>query len=224
MAQQNPFGTSGSGANAFKAAYDRLKSEADLAKKNISQDYSTAYQQLRKQSYGQGLGAAAQTGLSGGQAAGMRQELGAQQMGALSNLYQGQEKALREQKAGEASIYSNAMLEGQQAQQYEREGQQAAYQNEQQAIATLKDKSTTEEEKARLLATLGYAPEQIQNLINANKPGYDWTLAAFRALVPITNFFNIYDFFTGKMFPKKEQPEPETETAPAPDVNFTPTR
>ena len=119
MAEQNPFGTRGAGANAFKAAYDRLKAEADLARQNIGQDYASAYQQLRQQGYGQGLGAAAQAGMSGGQAEGIRQQIGAQQMNALGALMQGQEKALREQKVGEASMYSNALLEGQQAQQME---------------------------------------------------------------------------------------------------------
>lgn len=121
MAQQNPFGTSGAGANAFKAAYERLKAEADLARKNIGQDYGSAYQQLRQQGYGQGLGAAAQSGLSGGQARGATQQISAQQINSLGNLMQGQEKALREQKIGESSIYSNALLEGQQAQQMENE-------------------------------------------------------------------------------------------------------
>jgi hypothetical protein len=40
-------------------------------------------------------------------------------MGALGNLMQGQERALREQKVGEQSIYSNALLEGQQSQEME---------------------------------------------------------------------------------------------------------
>jgi hypothetical protein len=119
MAQQNPFGTSGAGANAFKAAYDRLKSEADLARQNIGQDYASAYQQLRGQTYTQGLGAAAQKGLSGGQAAGVRGAVSAQQMGQLGNLMQGQERALREAKVGEQSIYSNALIEGQQSQEME---------------------------------------------------------------------------------------------------------
>lgn len=222
MAQQNPFGTSGSGANAFRAAYDRLKSEADLAKQNIGQDYASAYQQLRGQSYTQGLGAAAQQGLSGGQAAGVRGAVSAQQMGALGNLMQGQERALREQKAGESSIYSNAMLEGQQAQQYEREGQQAAFQGEQQAIATLKDTSTTDEEKTRLLTALGYKPEQIQAFINANKPGYDWTVAALRNLSPVGTLVNLYDLVTGQMF--KDPQTQRTEPVTAPNINITPTR
>ena len=119
MAQQNPFGQGSTGANAFKAAYDRLKSEADLAKQNIGQNYASSYQQLRQQGYGMGLGASAQKGLSGGQAQGVRGAVSAQQMGALGNLMQGQEKALREQKVGEQSIYSNALLEGQQSQEME---------------------------------------------------------------------------------------------------------
>ena len=187
MAQQNPFGTSGSGANAFRAAYDRLKAESDLAKQNIGQDYASAYQQLRGQSYAQGLGAAAQKGLSGGQAAGVRGAVSAQQMGALGNLMQGQEQALRQQKAGEASIYSNALLEGQQAQQYQREGQQADYQREQQSIAALKDTSTTDVEKTRLLTALGYSPEEVRVMIDAsNQPGFLQQLGQFaqRTLTP----------------------------------------
>jgi hypothetical protein len=117
--QKSPFGTSGAGANAFKSAYDRLKAEADARKQGIAQDYSSAYQQLRGQTYTQGLGAAAQKGLSGGQAAGVRGAVSAQQMGQLGNLMQGQERALREAKVGEGAIYSNALLEGQQAQEME---------------------------------------------------------------------------------------------------------
>jgi hypothetical protein len=117
--QKNPFGEGSSGAGAFKAAYDRLKAEAETRKQGIGQDYSSAYQQLRQQGYGMGLGASAQKGLSGGQAAGVRGAISAQQMGQLGNLMQGQERALRESKLGEQSIYSNALLEGQQAQEYE---------------------------------------------------------------------------------------------------------
>jgi hypothetical protein len=176
MAQQNPFGTSGSGANAFKAAYDRLKAEADLAKQNIGQNYASAYQQLRGQSYAQGLGAAAQKGLSGGQAAGVRGAVSAQQMGALGNLMQGQERALREQKVGEQSIYSNALLEGQQAQQYEREGQQAELARVQQTQGIVNDTKMTEAEKRQQLTALGYNQEQITQFITQGVPNIniDW--------------------------------------------------
>jgi hypothetical protein len=187
MAQQNPFGTSGAGANAFKAAYDRLKSEADLAKQNIGQDYASAYQQLRGQTYTQGLGAAAQKGLSGGQAAGVRGAVSAQQMGALGNLMQGQERALREAKVGEQSIYSNALMEGQQAKQYEREGQQADFQRDQQSIAVIGNNELTDEQKTRSLTSLGYSPEEIRVMIEAsNQPGFTQQLGQFaqRTLTP----------------------------------------
>jgi hypothetical protein len=117
--QKSPFGEGSSGSGAFKAAYDRLKAEAEARKQGIGQDYSSAYQQLRQQGYGMGIGASAQKGLSGGQAEGVRGAISAQQMGQLGNLMQGQEKALREAKLGESSIYSNALIEGQQAQEYE---------------------------------------------------------------------------------------------------------
>lgn len=179
MAQQDPFKAGTAGANAFRAAYDRLKTEADLARKNIGQDFSGAYQQLRQQGYGQGLGAAAQAGLSGGQAAGMRSTLGAQQMGALGNLMQGQERAMREQKAGEASIYSNALLEGQQAQQMEQQQQQYEFQREQQ-IQSILDSDLDDAARERQLTAVGLSPQEAQDLIRAsNQPGFGDYLARF---------------------------------------------
>jgi hypothetical protein len=117
--QKTPFGQGSTGANAFKNAYDRLKQQSELQKQNIGQNYSDVYQKLRNQQYAQGLGAAAQAGLSGGQASTIRQKLGAAQMGELSNLAQSQNRALREQSMSDASIYSNALFEGQQSQDME---------------------------------------------------------------------------------------------------------
>jgi hypothetical protein len=174
MAEQEPFKSGTAGANAFRAAYDRLKSEADLARKNITQDFSGAYQQLRRQSYGAGLGAAAQSGLSGGQAAGMRQSVSAQQMGALGNLMQGQERAMREQKAGEASIYSNALLEGQQAQQMEQQQQQYDFQRDQQKNQILLNNEYDDNQKIQALISLGYTPEEANELVKpkTERPDY----------------------------------------------------
>ena len=158
MAQQNPFTPGGTGENAFKAAYDRLKQESELQKQNIGKDYSGAYQQLRQQGYGMGLGASAQKGLSGGQAAGVRGAIGAQQMEKLGNLMQGQEKAFREQKLGESSIYSNALLEGQQAQELERSNIQANLTTQQQVSTILADDKLTEQQKTDQLVALGVDP------------------------------------------------------------------
>jgi hypothetical protein len=172
--QKSPFGEGSSGSGAFKAAYDRLKAEAEARKQGIGQDYSSAYQQLRQQGYGMGIGASAQKGLSGGQAEGVRGAISAQQMGQLGNLMQGQEKALREAKLGESSIYSNALIEGQQAQEYEN-----ARLAQIQGILTNPDgsqkdlKDLTPIERQRLIA-LGYdvnanVPVKPQNVIQASQ-------------------------------------------------------
>jgi hypothetical protein len=153
--QSNPFQKGSAGENAFRAAYERLKTQSNAERRDIGSNFSNAYQQLRQQNYAQGLGAAAQSGLSGGQAAGVRQSLSAQQMGALGNLMQGQERALREQKVGEASIYSNALLEGQQAQQYQQEQQQSGLVRQQTIDAILNNKDLTAEEKQRQLEEYG---------------------------------------------------------------------
>ena len=172
--QKNPFGEGSSGAGAFKAAYDRLKAEAEARKQGIGENYSSAYQQLRQQGYGMGLGASAQRGLSGGQAAGVRNAISAQQMGQLGNLMQGQERALREAKVGEQSIYSNALLEGQQAQEYEN-----SRLNQIRAIltnpdGTPRDINTLSEIERQQLIALGYninpnVPEKPVNLVTASQ-------------------------------------------------------
>jgi hypothetical protein len=178
MAQQNsPFSQGSAGQNAFKAAYDRLKAEADARKTGIGQDYSSAYQQMRGQSYAQGLGAAAQSGLSGGQAAGTRSQINAAQMGQLGSLMQGQEKALREAKVGETSIYSNALLEGQQAQQMEQQNQQANFQRQMTANQIINGQGDfanyTDEEKKTTLKTLGFTDQEIEQMINTTqKPSW----------------------------------------------------
>lgn len=170
MAQQNsPFSQGSAGQNAFRAAYDRLKAEAEARKAGIGQDYASAYQQLRGQSYAQGLGAAAQQGLSGGQAAGTRSQINAAQMGQLGSLMQGQEKALREAKVGETSIYSNALLEGQQAQQMEQQNQQANFQRQMTANQIIDGvgefKDYTDEQKKTTLRTLGFTDAEIESLL-----------------------------------------------------------
>jgi hypothetical protein len=168
--QKSPFTEGSAGQNAFREAYNRLKAEADAARGNITQNYADAYQQLRKQNYAQGLGgAAAQTGLSGGQAGQMGNRVSAAQMGALGNFMQGQEKAFRDQKVGEASIYSNALLEGQQAQQMEREEQQYNYQREEQKKAILDSNDSTDQKIASLKA-IGYTEEQARALVSPTVP------------------------------------------------------
>jgi hypothetical protein len=195
--QQNPFGQNTSGANAFKAAYDRLKAEADARKQGISQDYSSAYQQLRGQTYTQGLGAAAQRGLSGGQAAGARSAVGAQQMGALGNLMQGQERALREAKVGEGSIYSNALLEGQQAQQYEQSQEQYNYQRQQQINTIQNDKTLTPEQKRDALVSLGINQDQAsQSTGLADEEKYGKDRAPIRASIFMEDIQHAQNWYT----------------------------
>jgi hypothetical protein len=227
--QQNPFGTSGTGSNAFKAAYDRLKAEAEATKQGIAQDYGSAYQQLRQQGYGMGLGASAQSGLSGGQKEGMQQKISAQQMNSLGGLMQGQEKALREAKVGEQSIYSNALLEGQQAEQYDRETKQANLQVEQQSAAVIADKSLTDEQKTQQLTALGYNPQEIQVLIDGSKPGYDWGLAVARHFLPWGAMYNLYEIVKFALTPKNNTTTATTPTSSSstpppsisvPNVNF----
>lgn len=162
---QSPFAKGTPGENAFRAAYNRLKREAEVARGNIGRDYAGAYQQLRQQTYGQGLGAAAQSGLSGGQAGMMRNRVSAGQMQALGGLLQGQESAMRQQKAMEGSIYSNALLEGQQAQQMQFENIAQLNQLQQQ-LAQIEEGGITENERALY--------NQIQAALQqANQPGGD---------------------------------------------------
>jgi hypothetical protein len=185
---QSPFGRGTPGGNAFREAYNRLKQESEVARGNIGRDYAGAYQQLRQQTYGQGLGAAAQSGFSGGQANMMRNRVSAGQMQALGGLLQGQESAMRQQKAMEGSIFSNALLEGQQAQQIEMERQTSISS----ILGDKKYEDLTTQQKT-MLRNLGYrAPvERISNetgygtqtQANNNRPpekeGFELVLRAY---------------------------------------------
>lgn len=173
---QSLFGGTGSaGYNAFRAAYDRLKSEAQAQKQAIGQDYSNIYQQLRGQQYTQGLGAAAQAGLSGGQMAGVKNRIGAAQMAQLGNVMQGQQRALGEQVAGEATIRSNALLEGQQAQEYAQREEQARLQRRLTITQIANGKGDyagmNKQQKMAALRELGLNELEIRSALGLDKEG-----------------------------------------------------
>ena len=204
MAEQNPFGTSGAGANAFKAAYDRLKAEAEAAKQNIGTNYGAAYQQLRQQGYGMGLGASAQKGLSGGQAVGVQQKVGAQQMGALGNLMQGQEQALRDAKLSENSIYSNALLEGQQAEDYEQQRTINNFNRTTQATLIVNKegdfKNYTPAQQRAALKALRYTDEEINVLMGKGKPAQQASATTTTAPIVQETNKNVLPQITGSGF------------------------
>jgi hypothetical protein len=191
MAQQDPnklFGQGSAGSSAFKAAYDRLKSESQAKRQAIGQDYSGIYNQLRGQQYAQGLGAAAQRGLSGGQAAGMQNRVSAAQMGQLGNVLTQQQRALGEQTMSDASIYSNALLEGQQAQEYSERQQQSQFQRTVTANQILNKKGDfagySKDEQRRALIDLGYTPQQVDGFLGREETTQAQYNEAFRNLNP----------------------------------------
>jgi hypothetical protein len=192
--QKSPFAEGSAGQNAFKAAYERLKEQSNLSRQGIAQDYAKTYQDLRGQSFAQGLGAAAQRGLSGGQAAGVSQQLGAQQIGALGNLMQGQEKALREQSLADTSRFSNALLEGQQAQQMEREDVGFNLQREEQIQSIVGDKNLSLEQKRRRLAILGINDNQINNLFGLGTAQGLRTSSEFTPREKVRELMNRFNF------------------------------
>lgn len=232
MAEQNPFGRNTPGESAFRAAYERLKSEAEARKQGIAQDYAGMYQQLRGQSYAQGLGAAAQRGLSGGQAAGVRQGVSAQQMGQLGGLMQGQERALREAKIGEGAIYSNALLEGQQAQEMENTRLARINALLTKPDGTAKDLTKLTDIEKQQLAALGYVipatataiktPEQ-QQIAQVAASGLS-TMPGATAFPGITvsdlNFSNWINPFTGRPF--SEGVPQRTTPATPPNISLNP--
>jgi hypothetical protein len=163
MAEQNPFKEGSAGENSFKAAYDRLKAESQQRMSGIQSQYGNLYSNLRNQQYAQGLGMAAQSGFSGGQAQGLRGRLGAEQIKALGGLAGQRQQAVLGENVNRSSIYSNALLEGQQAQQYEDEQNQSALIRQQTIDAIVNNKDLSTEEKERQLAAFGVDPQEAYN-------------------------------------------------------------
>jgi len=191
MAQRDPnklFGQGSAGSSAFRAAYDRLKAESQAQKQTIGQDYAGIYQQLRGQQYAQGLGAASRAGLSGGQAAGVKQRLGAQQMGQLGNVLTQQQRALGEQTMSDASIYSNALLEGQQAQEYSERQQQSKFQRGLTANQILDKKGDfagyNKDQQRNALLGLGFTPDEVDDLLDRTSENQGFNFMNNPALNP----------------------------------------
>lgn len=185
MAQQNPFKEGSTGENAFKAAYERLKAESERRMSGIQSQYGNLYQNLRSQQYAQGLGAAAQRGLSGGQMAGVTGRIGAQQMRALGDLSAQRQQAVLGENVNRSSIYSNALLEGQQAQQYETEQQQQALIRQQTINEIVNNDKLTDAEKEAQLAAYGVSPEEAANLSGQTESAMYGNIGGFSGITGI---------------------------------------
>lgn len=162
------FGENSAGYNAFKDAYERLKGQAQAQKQSVGQSYANIYQQALSQQYDRGLGAAAAGGgFTGGQRQMQTQRANANTMGVLSNIQTQGRQALSDVDAQGASAYSNALLEGQQAQEYANAQRQSNYALYDQVQTILNDNSMKPAEQRRRVEELTGMPfeQYIQNQI-----------------------------------------------------------
>lgn len=162
--------TGKSGANAFRAAYERIKAETGQKREETEQSYANAYQQLRNQQYQEGLGAASlNAGMSGGQRVGATQKLGAQQALALGALQAQGRGALRAVDTAGAAAYSNALTEGQQAQQYAQQQEASAFERQKLITSVIRGDGDyanySKEQRAALLKQLGISEAEVNRML-----------------------------------------------------------
>lgn len=160
------------GTNAFRAAYERLKAEQSNQRASTEQGYADAYQQMRGNSYQEGLGAAAlNQGMSGGQSKVANAKLGAQQAMALGSLQTQGRAALRDIDTQGTANYSNALLEGQQAQQYTQQQEANAFERQNLITSVVRAdgdyKDYTKAQRIELLKQLGISDAQASSMINS---------------------------------------------------------
>jgi hypothetical protein len=105
-------------------------------------------------------------GFTGGMAEQQTQALSAAEMQQLGNLGRAREQALREERTGRQSAFSNALIAGQQQADYARMLQDAAFARQQTIEGILANEDLDEAATTRLLGALGESAESARTLQN----------------------------------------------------------
>lgn len=148
--QRDPFQY---GQEVARRRYSEIMSGLQNQKLDVSRSYSDMYQRAKEMAVADR--AKGGPSLSGGMKAQYSDLLSTREIGAIGQIGQAQDQALRQLQQQEQSAFSNAQLEGQQATQMQLGNQQAALQVVQQKQQILADKNLTEEQKKEQLNALG---------------------------------------------------------------------
>jgi hypothetical protein len=152
--------STGVGQDAFRHAYEQGLDYIAGQRERVGQDYAGMYQQARRHEFARGLGAgSSMAGMSGGQRDTYQQRIGAQQMQALTAIQSAQERALGEVEGQKSGLYSQALSEGQQAEQYYLQAQEAIL-NRQRILLDIANaegdyKKMSKADRAKLLREMG---------------------------------------------------------------------
>jgi len=152
--QRDPFKF---GQEVARRRYSEIMSELSERRRQASRSYSDMYQAARQSAVGQQ--AAGGPSLTGGMRRQASDLLSAAQIQELGRIGAERERAVREIDLQKQSAFSNAQLEGQQAEQMALQGAQTKLQLLQQKNQLLSDKTLNDEQKAEQLRALGYNTE-----------------------------------------------------------------
>lgn len=155
--QRDPFKF---GQEVARRRYSEIMSGLNERRRQASRSYSDMYQAARQSAVSQQ--AAGGPSLTGGMRRQASDLLSAAQIQELGRIGAERERAVREIDLQKQSAFSNAQLEGQQAEQMALQGAQTKLQLVQQKNQILSDKSLNDEQKAEQLRTLGYNQEAEQ--------------------------------------------------------------
>ena len=132
------YNPSAAAVDAYKRAMTRQLRESYGQQRETERSYSDLYQQARRQATRQGSMSNI-SGFGGGRAEGAAARASAAEIQALSNIASQREGALRQLAEQRQAVESNAMLEAQQADQYERAMRAARAQESQQILDIVKN-------------------------------------------------------------------------------------
>lgn len=173
--QRDPFQY---GQQVARRRYSEIMSGLQERQTQSSRAYSDLYQQARERAVSQrAVGAPS---LSGGMQAQYSDLVSAREMRELGGIGAAREQAGREIDLQRQSAFSNAELEGQQAEQFGLQRQQTQLDLIRQKNQILADKEMTNEQKAEQLQVLGYAQDAQKLLETPDEGGGipDWILSA----------------------------------------------
>lgn len=150
--------------SAARREYSRILGESRAQERSTQESYSDLFAKMRQSAFRTQQATPAQ-GFTGGMAEQGRQALSAAEMSQMGAVGRSREQALRDIRTGRQSAFSNALIAGQQQSDYARMLQDTTFQRQSQ-VENILAGDQDDDAKRRLLTSLGYSKEAIDDLLN----------------------------------------------------------
>jgi hypothetical protein len=151
-------------SDAARREYSNILAQSRTRERSIQEGYGDMYQRMRQAALRRRQ-ATPSRGFTGGMAEQQTQALSAAEMQQLGNLGRAREQALREERTGRQSAFSNALIAGQQQADYAQMLNAARVERQTAIENVLNNEAFDDAAKRRLLKQFGLSNSEVDNLL-----------------------------------------------------------